>query len=63
MISMNAFQAEPEELLEEEIKSVERVIRSGWYVLGKEVEQFEKYWAECCGVDYAYWRWQWNGCP
>jgi len=30
-----------------------RVIDSGWYILGKEVEQFEKEFAEYCGVKHC----------
>jgi dTDP-4-amino-4,6-dideoxygalactose transaminase len=31
----------------------ERVMRSGWYILGEEVEAFEEEFAEYCGVDYC----------
>lgn len=31
--------------------AVERVIRSGWYILGPEVENFEKEFANYCGVN------------
>ena len=37
---------------EYEEKAVE-VLRSGWYVLGKEVENFEKEWAEYVGSKYC----------
>lgn len=50
---MTGFGAEPEELLLGEIKACERVIRSGWYVLGREVENFERLWAEQCGISHA----------
>ena len=53
MIRMNDFQAEPKELLESELKAAERVLRSGWFILGKEVEQFEKEWAIYCGAKFA----------
>lgn len=53
MIAMNQFSAEPEELVQKEIAAVERVIRSGWYILGKEVSQFEAEWAACCDVAMA----------
>jgi hypothetical protein len=33
VILMNDFRAEPEELLQKEMVAVERVLRSGWYVL------------------------------
>ena len=35
------------------LKAVERVIDSGWYILGKEVELFEKEFSEYCDVDYT----------
>jgi dTDP-4-amino-4,6-dideoxygalactose transaminase len=44
MILMNDFKAEPEELLQREMVAVERVLRSGWYVLGSEVKTFEAAW-------------------
>lgn len=53
MILMNNFQAEPEELLQQEIVAAERVFRSGWYVLGNEVKNFERAWAERCGTSFA----------
>lgn len=37
---------------EYEDKALE-VLRSGWYVLGKEVEQFEKEWADYIGTKYC----------
>ena len=33
--------------------AVARVLNSGWYVLGPEVEGFEVEWAEYCGADHA----------
>ncbi len=53
MILMNDFKAEPEELLQQQMAAMERVLRSGWYVLGNEVKQFEQKWAESCGVAHA----------
>ena len=50
MIGMNEFTAEPEALIQNELAAMERVLRSGWYILGKEVEQFEHRWAASCGV-------------
>jgi dTDP-4-amino-4,6-dideoxygalactose transaminase len=38
MILMNNFNAEPEELRRRELEAVERVLDSGWFILGKEVE-------------------------
>ncbi|BAK78307.1 DegT/DnrJ/EryC1/StrS aminotransferase [Pseudogulbenkiania sp. NH8B] len=50
---MNDFKAEPNELKTAMLNSAERVIESGWYVLGKEVENFEREWASKCGTNHA----------
>ena len=50
---MNDFKLEPVALKEEMLTAVSRVIDSGWYVLGKEVESFEHAWAETCGISHA----------
>ena len=52
-IRMNDFQADGAELVEAQLAAVARVLKSGWYVLGKEVEAFESSWAQLCGVPYA----------
>ena len=38
---------------DELIKACAKVIDSGWYILGKEVEEFEKEFAKYCGTKYA----------
>ena len=53
MFLMNDFKAEPAALKEEMLAAVSRVIDSGWYVLGKEIESFEQAWAGVCGVSHA----------
>lgn len=53
MILMNDFKAEPQSLREEMLAAVARVMDSGWYVLGREVEGFERCWANVCGVSRA----------
>lgn len=53
MILMNDFKAEPEELLQGSLKALERVLRSGWYILGNEVRDFENAWARTCGSNHA----------
>ncbi|MDB5764033.1 MAG: pyridoxal-5-phosphate-dependent protein [Herminiimonas sp.] len=53
MISMNDFKAEPETLRLAELAAMERVLRSGWYVLGKELQAFELAWARTCGAGHA----------
>jgi dTDP-4-amino-4,6-dideoxygalactose transaminase len=52
-VRMNDFGAEPEELIRQEIAACERVIRSGWYILGSEVENFERLWADKCQSRFA----------
>jgi dTDP-4-amino-4,6-dideoxygalactose transaminase len=53
VILMNDFRAEPPEIRQAMLAAAERVLASGWYVLGREVEAFERRWAETCGVGYA----------
>ena len=53
MILMNDFRAEPTELIQQEIAAVEKVIKSGWYILGNQVKTFESAWASRCQVKYA----------
>ena len=53
MILMNDFKAEPAALRDAMAQAARRVIDSGWYVLGKEVQSFEQLWADSCGVAYG----------
>ena len=53
MILMNDFKAEPEALIQSELKAVERVVRSGWYVLGNAGKAFEAAWGKRCGVSHV----------
>jgi len=53
MIAMNGFLREPATLRRAELAAVERVLGSGWYILGKEVEAFEAEWASTVGVRHA----------
>ena len=41
-ILMNDFKAEPPEIREAMLDATRRVLESGWYVLGKEVQAFEQ---------------------
>lgn len=41
------------ELQSEMDEAYQRVMKSGWYILGKEVEAFEQAWAQYCGVRYC----------
>jgi dTDP-4-amino-4,6-dideoxygalactose transaminase len=53
MILMNNFQLESEDLKSEELNAIKRVIDSGWYILGPELEHFEKEWSSSCGFNYS----------
>jgi dTDP-4-amino-4,6-dideoxygalactose transaminase len=52
-VAANDFRREPEELLLAELASAERVLRSGWWILGAEVEGFEQEWARHCAAPHA----------
>lgn len=53
IISMNSFQSEPAALKHAMQSAVNRVIESGWYVLGYEGIEFERIWASRCALDHA----------
>ena len=53
MILINDFKAEPPELRAAMSAAADRVFASGWYVLGKELQAFERRWAEACGTPYC----------
>ena len=53
MILMNDFKAESKELNHLMLLAAKRVINSGWFILGKELQNFEREWAKICGVPYA----------
>lgn len=53
MILMNDFRAEPPALTEAMLAATQRVLASGWYVLGKECEAFERRWAVVCGLAHG----------
>ena len=53
MIRMIDFTSEPEELRRQELAAVERVFRSGWFILGNEVRQFEEAWANFCDTKFC----------
>lgn len=53
MILMNDFKSEPDEIREAMLLATKRVLDSGWYVLGREVEEFEAEWATLCGVTHG----------
>jgi dTDP-4-amino-4,6-dideoxygalactose transaminase len=53
MILMNDFKSEPVEIREAMLLAAQRVFNSGFYVLGKELRQFEQSWTQTCGVAYG----------
>lgn len=53
MILMNDFKGEPDDIREAMLGAAKRVLDSGWYVLGKEVESFEQEWSAICGVAHG----------
>jgi len=53
MILMNDFKKEPEDLVRQQLAAAERVFRSGWWILGSEVKEFEAAWAARCQVRHA----------
>lgn len=53
MILFNNFQAEPEDLISKEIEAATRVIKSGSYILGSELKNFERRWGHYCGINHA----------
>jgi len=53
MILMNDFKREEESLISAQLVAVERVLRSGWYVLGNEVKAFEAEWSAWSGASYS----------
>ena len=52
-IPMNALAGGGQALLASELEACERVLRSGWWILGKEVELFEGEWARWLNAPYA----------
>jgi dTDP-4-amino-4,6-dideoxygalactose transaminase len=53
MIAMVDFAAEPAELHEAMVRAARRVIASGRYILGSEVQAFEQRWAAACRIEHA----------
>lgn len=53
MVLMNDFRAEPASLRHAMLEAVARVLDSGWYVLGQELQRFEQEWATQCGTSHA----------
>ena len=53
MISFLDLKAVNEQYITEIEKVLHKVIKSGWYILGTEVELFEKEFAEYCGTEHC----------
>ena len=53
MILMNDFKNEPQDLLDAEIDACKRVLNSGYWILGKEVINFEKVWSSYIDISYT----------
>lgn len=53
MILFNDFSKEPEELKQEIHQAIQRVVDSGWFILGKELEAFESAFADYIGSRYC----------
>ncbi|WP_320664925.1 DegT/DnrJ/EryC1/StrS family aminotransferase [Prochlorococcus sp. MIT 1223] len=53
LIKLNDFKREPSSLIEDQVKAVEKVLNSGWWILGKEVEDFEKSWSSICNTTHS----------
>src|SRR5262245_17163631 len=52
-IPFNDLKREFEDIRAELEEAVVRVVASGWYILGAEVEAFEAEWAAYCGVPHC----------
>jgi dTDP-4-amino-4,6-dideoxygalactose transaminase len=53
MIPFNDFSKEPGELKQEIHQAIERVVNSGWFILGKELEAFEAAFADYIGTRFC----------
>ena len=53
MILMNDFQAEPAELRQKMVSAITEVIESGSFILGHQVEEFERHWAAQSATRYC----------
>lgn len=53
MILMNDFKRDDGELASRQLAAMERVLRSGWWILGSEVAAFETEWASWLGTRHA----------
>ncbi|MCK4948146.1 MAG: DegT/DnrJ/EryC1/StrS family aminotransferase [Candidatus Aureabacteria bacterium] len=52
-ISFSGLVEQYERIKDEINPAIDRAVKSGWYILGKELESLEKEFAGYCGVEYA----------
>lgn len=52
-IRMNPFQREPRALKKQVHSAVRRVVKSGYFILGPEVEAFEQEWSDFTGITHS----------
>ena len=52
-IPFNDFRRESEDLIQAQLHAVDGVLRSGWWILGEQVQAFESAWAASCGTTAA----------
>lgn len=53
MIPLGDLKRQHAEIKKEVEEAVQRVLDSGWFILGKETEEFEKEFAEYCGASFG----------
>lgn len=53
MILMNDFRSDPNELKESTLGAISRVIESGRFILGSELENLERQWSLACNVNHS----------
>jgi dTDP-4-amino-4,6-dideoxygalactose transaminase len=53
LIPMNDFRVQYNLIKKEIDEAIERVLESGWYILGENVKMFEKEFADYCGAKFA----------
>ena len=52
-ILTNDFKKEPVELIQRQMQAIENVLKSGWYILGPKVEEFEQHWSKYLGASHG----------
>ena len=52
-VTANSFDREPQSLRTQQAHAIERVIKSGWWILGEEVKSFEDDWSKFSGSSFS----------